>query len=141
MDDYVSGSAFKLVNARAYHHGTMLIDAKLGDLRGVLGNDQVSTVSAFRILHLSFSSIFVIDSSCEYFHDQNKMIAKGVASVSSAVRNLRDWSTTIDHEEFVEAVVDEFTRTYGGDGLVKVRSSFLSHRYAAHTDEVGRDRG
>ncbi|TKA57245.1 hypothetical protein B0A53_01201, partial [Rhodotorula sp. CCFEE 5036] len=31
---YVSGSAFKLVNKRAYHHGTMLIDAKLGDLRG-----------------------------------------------------------------------------------------------------------
>lgn len=38
---HVSGSAFKLVNARAYHHGTMLIDAKLGDLKGVLGNSRV----------------------------------------------------------------------------------------------------
>lgn len=38
---YVSGSAFKLVNKRAYHHGTMLIDAKLGDLRGVLGSQRV----------------------------------------------------------------------------------------------------
>lgn len=37
----MSGSAFKLVNKRAYHHGTMLIDAKLGDLRGVLGSQRV----------------------------------------------------------------------------------------------------
>ncbi|GAA5873916.1 hypothetical protein JCM3774_004038, partial [Rhodotorula dairenensis] len=40
IDGYVSGSAFKLVNKRAYHHGTMLIDAKLGDLRGVLGSQR-----------------------------------------------------------------------------------------------------
>lgn len=40
-DLYVSGSAFKLVNKRAYHHGTMLIDAQLGNLRGVLGSKKV----------------------------------------------------------------------------------------------------
>ena len=38
---HVSGSAFKLVNKRAYHHGTMLIDAQLGNLRGVLGSKKV----------------------------------------------------------------------------------------------------
>jgi lipoate-protein ligase A len=37
----VSGSAFKIGNSRAYHHGTMLIDAQLGDLRGVLRNTKV----------------------------------------------------------------------------------------------------
>lgn len=38
---HVSGSAFKIVQARAYHHGTMLIDAKLQDLKGVLSNKKV----------------------------------------------------------------------------------------------------
>lgn len=37
----VSGSAFKLVNARAYHHGTMLIDSRLDDLRGALKSRRV----------------------------------------------------------------------------------------------------
>lgn len=41
----VSGSAFKIGNARAYHHGTMLIDAQLHDLRGVLRNTRVRTES------------------------------------------------------------------------------------------------
>ncbi|KAI8849079.1 hypothetical protein BC829DRAFT_472928 [Chytridium lagenaria] len=31
----VSGSAYKVVNARAYHHGTMLIDTEIGELNGV----------------------------------------------------------------------------------------------------------
>ncbi|GAA5914253.1 hypothetical protein JCM6882_003666 [Rhodosporidiobolus microsporus] len=85
----VSGSAFKLVNKRAYHHGTMLIDAKLGDLRGVLGGKKDS------------------------------MVTKGVASVPSPVRNLREWSTEIEHEKFVEVVAREFAKRYGGSGEIK----------------------
>ncbi|KWU45844.1 Lipoyltransferase and lipoate-protein ligase [Rhodotorula sp. JG-1b] len=80
---YVSGSAFKLVNKRAYHHGTMLIDAKLGDLRGVLGSQRDS------------------------------MVTKGVASVPSPVQNLREFSAAVDHEQFVQVVADEFAAAYG----------------------------
>src|SRR5438270_9636939 len=32
----VSGSAYKIINARAYHHGTMLIDTDVGMLKGAL---------------------------------------------------------------------------------------------------------
>jgi lipoate-protein ligase A len=38
---HISGSAFKLVNKRAYHHGTMLLNARLQDLKGVLNNEKV----------------------------------------------------------------------------------------------------
>ena len=38
---HVSGSAYKIVNKRAYHHGTMLIDAKLDQLGEVLHNTKV----------------------------------------------------------------------------------------------------
>ncbi|GAA6048019.1 hypothetical protein JCM3770_000151 [Rhodotorula araucariae] len=81
--DYVSGSAFKLVNRRAYHHGTMLIDAQLGNLRGVLGSQKES------------------------------MVTKGVASVPSPVRNLRETSTAVNHERFIEAVAEQFAQKYG----------------------------
>lgn len=40
----VSGSAFKLVNNRAYHHGTMLIDSQLDLLRQVLNVQKVRVV-------------------------------------------------------------------------------------------------
>ncbi|BGP53267.1 hypothetical protein JCM8202v2_000826 [Rhodotorula sphaerocarpa] len=85
---YVSGSAFKLVNKRAYHHGTMLIDAKLGDLRGVLGNQR------------------------------ELMVTKGVASVPSPVKNLSELASAgrggqIDHERFVQVVADEFAKQHG----------------------------
>ncbi|GAA5857691.1 hypothetical protein JCM8547_004332 [Rhodosporidiobolus lusitaniae] len=84
----VSGSAFKLVNHRAYHHGTMLIEAQLGSLRGVLGGKKDS------------------------------MVTKGVASVPSPVRNLREWTNDIDHDRFVEVVAREFASKYGGNGEI-----------------------
>ncbi|BGP22044.1 hypothetical protein JCM10295v2_000921 [Rhodotorula toruloides] len=87
--EHVSGSAFKLVNKRAYHHGTMLIDAQLGNLHGVLGNKRKS------------------------------MVTKGVASVPSPVRNLREWSKEIDHAKFVEVVAGEFADKYGLGGEIK----------------------
>ncbi|GAA6008605.1 hypothetical protein JCM11491_003365 [Sporobolomyces phaffii] len=80
---HVSGSAFKLVNHRAYHHGTMLIDAQLSHLRGVLGTDK------------------------------SGMITKGVASVPSPVRNLREWNSELDHAKFVRQVSTEFSNAYG----------------------------
>lgn len=38
---YVSGSAYKIVNKRAYHHGTMLISSELGTLGKLLHSNKV----------------------------------------------------------------------------------------------------
>jgi len=88
VEDFkISGSAFKLTNRRAYHHGTLLIDAKLEALRGVLGNKTIS------------------------------MTTKGVASVSSPVRNLKQWREDLDVEEVVDSVVARFQQAYGRSTL------------------------
>ena len=41
------------------------------------------------------------------------MITKGVASVRSPVRNLKEFVDEFDHKSFVRAVVDSFRDTYG----------------------------
>ncbi|GAA5994821.1 hypothetical protein JCM5350_000901, partial [Sporobolomyces pararoseus] len=89
VEKFKMRSAFKLVNHRAYHHGTMLIDAQLSNLRGVLGTQKEG------------------------------MITKGVASVPSPVRNLKEWNSEIDHESFVEQVSKEFSKRYGVSGDIK----------------------
>jgi hypothetical protein len=38
---HVSGSAYKIVNKRAYHHGTMLISSELGTLGKLLNSNKV----------------------------------------------------------------------------------------------------
>lgn len=53
------------------------------------------------------------------------MVTKGVASVPSPVRNLREWSKEIEHEKFVEVVAREFADKYGLSGEVKVRIRVL----------------
>ena len=42
---YVSGSAYKIVNNRAYHHGTMLISTELHTLGDLLRTSKVWLVS------------------------------------------------------------------------------------------------
>ncbi|KAI8070501.1 hypothetical protein BC940DRAFT_236025 [Gongronella butleri] len=81
----VSGSAYKLISARAYHHGTMLIDADTRLLKGCLSKKYMN---------------------------KDGMESKGVASVPSPVTNLRDYSYTVDHQQFSEAVLDEFVKAY-----------------------------
>ncbi|KAJ3024334.1 hypothetical protein HKX48_000009 [Thoreauomyces humboldtii] len=78
----VSGSAYKLVNNRAYHHGTMLIDADLGALGRYLRPPV------------------------------KNLVGKGVDSVRSTVGKLRDHSYTVDHSTFSDAVAEEFCRTH-----------------------------
>jgi lipoate-protein ligase A len=39
---HVSGSAYKIVNKRAYHHGTMLISSELGTLGKLLHSNKVN---------------------------------------------------------------------------------------------------
>ncbi|KIS68079.1 uncharacterized protein UMAG_03661 [Mycosarcoma maydis] len=83
----VSGSAYKLVNKRAYHHGTMLLSASLRSLGSSLRNDRGEL-----------------------------LVTKGVASVPAPVANLTDAfpdrTAMLSHEMFVQAVVAEFHRTY-----------------------------
>lgn len=43
------------------------------------------------------------------------MVSKGVESVPSPVRNLREWDSFLDHDSFFQAVADQFTHVYGGD--------------------------
>lgn len=95
----VSGSAYKLVNKRAYHHGTMLLSASLGSLGSSLRNDRGEL-----------------------------LVTKGVASVPAPVANLTDAfpdrKAMLSHEVFVQSVVAEFHRTYSstvsqGEGASK----------------------
>ncbi|KAJ3033683.1 Biotin/lipoate A/B protein ligase [Rhizophlyctis rosea] len=79
----ISGSAYKIVSNRAYHHGTMLIDADLKALGRYLKPPP------------------------------KNMVGKGVASVRSPVTRLREHSYTVDHLSFCEAVMEEFGRTHG----------------------------
>lgn len=48
------------------------------------------------------------------------MISKGVESVSSPVRNLREWDPLLDHQSFFSAVADQFIHVYGGEKEVKL---------------------
>lgn len=41
----VSGSAYKITSSRAYHHGTMLIDAETEILKGCLSKKRMNNVS------------------------------------------------------------------------------------------------
>ncbi|OCH94300.1 Lipoyltransferase and lipoate-protein ligase [Obba rivulosa] len=87
--DKVSGSAYKIVNNRAYHHGTMLIASRL-DLLGDL-------------LHT----------------DKDRMDTRGVASVRSPVRNLQQYDPAVSHERFVDAVINAFKAEYNVDEKVQ----------------------
>ena len=46
-DVYVSGSAYKIVKDRAYHHGTMLISTKLDTLGELLRSNKVRHPALF----------------------------------------------------------------------------------------------
>ncbi|KAJ6615624.1 hypothetical protein B0H10DRAFT_57219 [Mycena sp. CBHHK59/15] len=80
--DKVSGSAYKIVNTRAYHHGTMLISTKLDTLGDLLRTQK------------------------------DTMVTAGVASVRSPVCNLQQFSADIEHTVFSRAVVREFRKQY-----------------------------
>ncbi|KAI7882795.1 uncharacterized protein EV154DRAFT_539960 [Mucor mucedo] len=85
----VSGSAYKITSARAYHHGTMLIDADTQTLKNCLSKKRMNNAG---------------------------IVSKGVESVPSPVTNLRDYSFTVDHQQFCESVLAEFVEAYN-DGI------------------------
>ncbi|KAG0175033.1 Biotin/lipoate A/B protein ligase [Apophysomyces sp. BC1034] len=90
VDGYkVSGSAYKITSSRAYHHGTMLIDTDTDILKGCLSKKNMTNTG---------------------------IVSKGVASVPSPVTNLRQYSYTVDHQQFCESVLAEFVQDYN-DGM------------------------
>ncbi|ORX66888.1 lipoate-protein ligase [Linderina pennispora] len=104
----ISGSAYRLTSRRAFHHGTMLIDADLTRLHGCLDSKS------------------------------RNIRAKGVDSVRSKVANLRDYSWTIDHSSFCNAVVGEFQRTFGR--LEEKDMEVWSEGDQGILDKVGKER-
>lgn len=78
----VSGSAFKEKADRAFHHGTLLINADLQQLAEYLNPSR------------------------------KKLEAKGVTSVRSRVANLIDVNAGMDHEGLVAALVRVFCQCY-----------------------------
>ncbi|EPQ31043.1 uncharacterized protein PFL1_01232 [Pseudozyma flocculosa PF-1] len=85
----ISGSAYKLVNTRAYHHGTMLLSASLSSLGSSLHNLR-----------------------------GDALVTKGVASVRAKVANLTDAfpdrASVLDHDTVARSAVAEFWQTYAG---------------------------
>ncbi|KAI8614420.1 hypothetical protein BC830DRAFT_1169459 [Chytriomyces sp. MP71] len=86
----VSGSAFKVVQERAYAHGTMLISSDLGDL-GV----QIKSPR------------------------KGKLVGRGVESFPSKVTRLIDHSYTVTHTDFCRAVAEAFGREYNKEKGLK----------------------
>ncbi|KAJ7755850.1 Lipoyltransferase and lipoate-protein ligase [Mycena metata] len=95
---HVSGSAYKIVNTRAYHHGTMLIATQLDALGDLLRAETV----------------------CRQLRpvSQETMVTAGVASVRSPVCNLQQSTPHIEHSVFARAVEREFRREYTIDEKV-----------------------
>ncbi|CDZ98583.1 Lipoate-protein ligase A [Phaffia rhodozyma] len=73
----------RLNNRRAYHHGTMLLDAQLGRLGKSLKSDRSFTMN------------------------------KATDSVPSPVSNISSKHPNVNNETFIGAVVKEFTSVYG----------------------------
>ncbi|KAF8338792.1 uncharacterized protein EI90DRAFT_3039189 [Cantharellus anzutake] len=108
---HVSGSAYKIINQRAYHHGTMLINAKLNDLGDVLRNTKIT------------------------------MRTKGVDSVRSPVKNLCQFTTLrhtpISHESFVTAVSQQFSEMYyAPDGIIRLPIQDVYETSHAHIPRI-----
>ncbi len=79
----ISGSAFKESPDRLFHHGTMLIQVDLGRLSSYLTPSR------------------------------RKLQAKGVKSVRSRVMNLTEVVPNLEHQQFCDALIEEFFSYYG----------------------------
>lgn len=92
----ISGSAFKETKDRAFHHGTLLIDANLMKLSQYLNpNDK-------------------------------KLESKGIKSVRSRVMNMNELNQVIGHENLSEAIIHEFFNFYQSDCVIEtLNENFL----------------
>jgi lipoate-protein ligase A len=86
---HISGSAYKIANNRAYHHGTMLITTKLDTLGDLL---RVS---------------------------KDSMVTKGVASVRSPVCNISQVKAGVTHEDYTRAMIRQFSLAFKTDDHIQ----------------------
>ena len=88
----ISGSAFKEKSDRAFHHGTLLLNANLTSLADYLRPNK------------------------------KKLQAKGIQSVRSRVMNCKEVADGIEHGKVCDAIIKDFKLTYGSDVEVEVIS-------------------
>ena len=81
----VSGSAFRMTTKKAFHHGTLLIDANMGKIPTYLTPDK------------------------------EKLESKGVRSVASRVANLTSFNPSLTHDNLSEAIIETFFETYNNE--------------------------
>lgn len=79
----ISGSAFRITQDRAFHHGTLLIKADMEKLSRYLSPPAL------------------------------KLKAKGISSVRSRVANIADFISDIDSEVISKAITNSFFKAYG----------------------------
>ncbi|EQC46323.1 lipoate--protein ligase [Bacteriovorax sp. Seq25_V] len=80
-----SGSAFKETKERAFHHGTLLINADLSRLGNYLNPNK------------------------------KKLESKGIKSVVARVTNLSAVNSDVTHESLSQAIIEEFFKFYGSE--------------------------
>ncbi|MBI2520220.1 MAG: lipoate--protein ligase [Bdellovibrio sp.] len=85
----ISGSAFKETKDRAFHHGTLLINANLSRLGNYLNPDK------------------------------KKLEGKGITSVKSRVTNLKDVCPTINHEDLSAQIIKQFFAVHGAEAPIE----------------------
>eukprot|EP01114_Cavostelium_apophysatum_P015425 TRINITY_DN4195_c0_g1_i1.p1 TRINITY_DN4195_c0_g1~~TRINITY_DN4195_c0_g1_i1.p1 ORF type:complete len:211 (+),score=43.07 TRINITY_DN4195_c0_g1_i1:542-1174(+) len=107
----ISGSAYKLSNNRALHHGTLLINVDMNALQNYLNPNKL------------------------------KLQSKGVDSVRQRVANLQDINPTITHESLCDALMTEFFKFYGDRCPVEVlsREELKTHKLLRDTYEQQTD--
>jgi len=89
-DKKVSGSAFKETKDRAFHHGTLLIDADLSKLGNYLNPSK------------------------------KKLESKGIKSVRARVTNLVECNSSINHDSLCSAIIEEFKKHYQAECEVEL---------------------
>lgn len=86
----ISGSAFKEAKDRAFHHGTLLINADLTKLANYLNPNP------------------------------KKLQSKGIQSVRARVANLVEFNQTLNHDLLSDTIIEEFFQTYGNRCEVEI---------------------
>lgn len=99
----ISGSAYKYTKQYSMQHGTLLIDT-----------------DAERLARYLTPSL-------------TKLRAKGIESVRARVRNVRDINPDITPERVAEALVSEYSRTYGEHILIDENALDISENYALYS--------
>ena len=86
----ISGSAFKETKDRAFHHGTLLINANLGRLGNYLNPDK------------------------------KKLEGKGIVSVKARVANLKDFNSSINHEGLSKQIIQQFFAAHSAQAPIEI---------------------